>query len=86
MSSRNRYGYVSLMKDVKNAVNNIPSTFEEAINGEDRDKRIETPRFDYISLNHFWAWILVERAVGGKIIWTKWVFNITFNGQGEVDI
>lgn len=63
---------------------NVPTTFKEAVNGEDNDRWKKAIQAELKSMEENKAWILVDPPQDKKIIQNKWVFSEKRNSFGDV--
>lgn len=83
----NRLGYdtACVVVDPQAEESGIPKSYEDAVSRTDGDKWIEALKFEFKSLNDLGTWELVELPPRRKVIKTKWVFDIKFNGKGDIE-
>ena len=62
-----------------------PTTYEEAINGEESDKWIQAMDDEMDSLNKNKTWDLVELPEGRKPVTSKWVFKKKYKSDGTLE-
>lgn len=82
-----RFGYDEMYFAQQNIKldEDIPTTFEEAMEGRNKENWLEAMRFEISSLESLKTWDLMELPDDRNVIQTKWVFDIKRNGKGEIE-